>query len=154
MQRFVFSPNGRSGFGLFPVRNEVAFFQVESFPSNEGLAGFWPGDWTANDRQENFHGELRNGTTFAPGIRGGAFQFDGHDDFVWIAQPRIAFLESGAESVALWVNFASVDGKMVILDGFGNNRGFLLYKGLDQRFWLCLDEGPPNPGCASENRLL
>ena len=47
-----------------------------------GLAGWWPGDGQANDIVGGQHGILAGGVTFAPGIVGQAFAFDGVDDRV------------------------------------------------------------------------
>jgi hypothetical protein len=47
-----------------------------------GLVSWWPGDGNANDIQDGNHGTLQNGVTFAPGMVGQAFSFDGVDDYV------------------------------------------------------------------------
>ena len=47
-----------------------------------GLAGWWPGDGQANDIAGGQHGILAGGVTFAPGMVGQAFAFDGVDDRV------------------------------------------------------------------------
>jgi hypothetical protein len=43
----------------------------------EGLLSWWPGDGNANDIQGNNDGSLLDGATFAPGLVGRAFSFDG-----------------------------------------------------------------------------
>jgi hypothetical protein len=45
---------------------------------------WWPAEGTASDVWGTNNGALANGTTFAPGMVGQAFQFDGVDDAVWI----------------------------------------------------------------------
>jgi hypothetical protein len=47
-----------------------------------GIVGWWPGEGTADDIAGNHDGTLMNGTTFASGIVGQAFSFDGVDDYV------------------------------------------------------------------------
>jgi hypothetical protein len=47
-----------------------------------GLVSWWPGDGDANDIVGGDHGALQNGATFANGVVGQAFSFDGVDDFV------------------------------------------------------------------------
>jgi hypothetical protein len=46
------------------------------------LIGWWPGDGDATDIAGANHGTLRNGVTFASGMVGQAYAFDGVDDFV------------------------------------------------------------------------
>ncbi len=47
-----------------------------------GMVSWWPGDGDADDIAGDNHGTLQNGTTFANGVVGQAFSFDGVDDFV------------------------------------------------------------------------
>jgi hypothetical protein len=47
-----------------------------------GLVSWWPGDGDADDIAGDNHGTLQNGATFAEGVVGQAFSFDGVDDFV------------------------------------------------------------------------
>jgi hypothetical protein len=47
-----------------------------------GLVSWWPGDGDADDIVGDNHGTLQNGATFANGVVGQAFSFDGVDDFV------------------------------------------------------------------------
>ena len=49
-----------------------------------GLVSWWPGDGDANDIQDSNPG-IQNGATFATGIVGQAFSFDGTDDFVQVS---------------------------------------------------------------------
>jgi hypothetical protein len=64
---------------LFSVSFAAAHTCVEP-PS--GLVSWWPGDGHAADIVGDNHGRLRNGATFANGMVGQAFSFDGVDDFV------------------------------------------------------------------------
>ncbi|MBI3853733.1 MAG: DUF642 domain-containing protein, partial [Verrucomicrobia bacterium] len=47
-----------------------------------GLTHWWPGENNANDIVDGANGTLQNGTTFAAGMVGQAFSFDGADDYV------------------------------------------------------------------------
>ena len=47
-----------------------------------GMVGWWPGDGDANDIVGSNDGTLQNGATFAPGMVGQAFSFDGENDYV------------------------------------------------------------------------
>ena len=47
-----------------------------------GLVSWWPGEGNANDIVGSNHGTLQNGATFAAGMVGQAFSFDGIDDYV------------------------------------------------------------------------
>ena len=67
-----------------------------------GLVSWWPGDGNANDIVDSNHGTLEGGATFAPGMVGQAFSFDGVDDFVEIANPTIPDALDGSFTVDLW----------------------------------------------------
>ena len=55
-----------------------------SFQPLPGLVSWWPGDGHADDVAGGNHGTLLNGATFAPGVVGQAFSFDGVDGYVEI----------------------------------------------------------------------
>jgi hypothetical protein len=149
LYRVVFSPDGRSAFGLLPQENQVAVFDVdEGLSVRTGLASLWAGDGTADDAEENFHGAMHNGASFRPGLKGMAFQFDGRDDFLWFEKHRIHLMEGGAAAFTVWVKFDSVEGEMTILDALGDY-GFRLLKKADHAWQVCLDAG--NLGGCSGN---
>ena len=58
-----------------------------------GLVSWWPGDGDASDITGGNSGTLQNGATFAPGMVGQAFSFDGLDDYVEV--PHDASLDIG-----------------------------------------------------------
>ncbi|MEW6157004.1 MAG: immunoglobulin domain-containing protein, partial [Verrucomicrobiota bacterium] len=72
------------------VHNAVDFATSESAvltvrepvctPIPEGLIAWWAGEGNAEDRNGRNHGNLRNGTSFAAGKVGQAFNLDGIDD--------------------------------------------------------------------------
>lgn len=69
--------------------------------------GWWPGDGDANDIAGSNNGTLVNGATFAPGIVGQAFSFDGVNDFVQVAQDTFDGLTD--LTVDAWVKFDVLD---------------------------------------------
>ena len=66
-----------------------------------GMVGWWPGDENANDIQGGNHGTLSGDATFAGGMVGQAFSFDGTGDFVEV--PHNASLKLPQFSVDAWV---------------------------------------------------
>jgi len=52
-----------------------------------GLVSWWTGDGHTNDIADSNTGVLKNGASYAPGISGLAFSFDGVDDYVEIGAP-------------------------------------------------------------------
>lgn len=69
--------------------------------------GWWPGDGDANDIAGGNNGTLVNGATFAPGIVGQGFSFDGVNDFVQVAQNAFDGLTD--LTVDAWVKFDVLD---------------------------------------------
>src|SRR5205085_1655519 len=51
-------------------------------PPPAGMVSWWPGDGHARDIQGSNNGRLLGGTTFAPGVVGQAFSFDGMGAYV------------------------------------------------------------------------
>src|SRR5262249_55222459 len=49
------------------------------------------------------HGTLQNGTTFAPGMVGQAFSFDGVDDFIFVPRNSSIPIGNSARTVDMWV---------------------------------------------------
>ncbi len=74
-----------------------------------GLVHCWPGDDDANDIVGTNHGTLVNGAaTTTSGKVGGAFVFDGVDDYIdLVSQPDIS--TTSGFTVAGWVNFNSAN---------------------------------------------
>jgi hypothetical protein len=100
--------------------------------------GWWHGDGNANDIQLGSNGGLMNGATFAPGIVGQAFSFDGVNAFVDIPDRPALHAVTTAFTIDAWINpqpslqefggwiFARRDP--FASEGFGlqiNNEGFL-----------------------------
>ena len=68
-----------------------------------GMVNWWPGDGHALDIVDSNHGTLQNGATFATGMVGQAFSFDGTGDYVQIAQDTFdGLIDATADA---WVKF-------------------------------------------------
>jgi hypothetical protein len=66
-----------------------------------GLLSWWPGDGNANDIQGNNDGSLLEGATFAPGLVGRAFSFDGIGH---MSAPATNLpIDDGDRTMDLWV---------------------------------------------------
>ena len=72
-------------------------------PPPAGLVSWWPGEGNALDRAAANDGLAENGATFAAGLVGQTFRFDGNDDLIRIASGRTTSF-SGPFSVELWFN--------------------------------------------------
>jgi acetyltransferase-like isoleucine patch superfamily enzyme len=89
--------------------------------SPRGPVSFWPGDSNATDIQNGNNGTLMNGATFAPGVIGSAFSFDGVDDFVQVPDSDLWAFGSSDFTISLWTNFRSIAGGPSVL--IGNDEG-------------------------------
>ncbi len=72
-------------------------------PPPADLISWWPGEGDALDRAAVNDGVAENGATFAPGLVGQAFRFDGVDDLIRIASSRTVGF-GGPFSVEFWFN--------------------------------------------------
>jgi hypothetical protein len=67
-----------------------------------GMVSWWTADGDADDVIGTNHGTLQNGTTYAAGMVGQAFSFDGVDDYVEV--PHAASLDlTGGMTLEAWV---------------------------------------------------
>jgi hypothetical protein len=94
----------------------------------EGLVSWWPGDGDAEDLAGQNDGTLENGATFAPGMVGQAFSFDGFDDIVRAAATGFP-TGTAPRTVAFW---AKTDPSASEATGFGyggeaTGRGFYIF---------------------------
>ena len=109
-----------------------------------GLVSRWPGDSHAGDIANGNHGMLIGEATFAEGMVGQAFSFDGDGDYVKV--PRAANLDMGAElTIEFWMKADPsnlMDGccqglvttdfyEMEIAPGAGSEAGVLLMVAAD-----------------------
>jgi hypothetical protein len=95
-------------------------------PPPPGLVSWWPGDGNAQDIQDNNHGTLQSGTTFAPGMVGPAFSFDGIDDFVKVANSPSVNIGTGDFSIDAWIQ-TSYSDLQTIMDKRVSTPGVLGY---------------------------
>jgi RHS repeat-associated protein len=72
-------------------------------PPPAGLISWWPGEGSALDLAAANDGLAEDGATFASGLVGQAFRFDGVDDLIRIASSRTTGF-GGAFSVEFWFN--------------------------------------------------
>jgi uncharacterized repeat protein (TIGR01451 family) len=72
----------RVGFVLLPLLSLINFAPAQTCEPPAGLVNWWPADGHARDTVSSDDGTPQNGATFAPGLVGQAFSFDGVDDYV------------------------------------------------------------------------
>ena len=101
----------------------------EPIPPPAGMVSWWPGDGNANDIVDGNPGTLQGGATFAPGIVGDAFSFDGVDDYVVV--PDSANLDLTEQfTLDAWINPSSLhnaplDGALISkVGGAAGNNGY------------------------------
>jgi len=78
-------------------------FTEPTHPSEIGLVACWGGDGDASDAVGQNHGLPQNGATFAPGLFGMAFSFDGVNDFILVPESDdLDFPEGSSVSIVAW----------------------------------------------------
>ncbi len=87
------------------MENPDAFTVADSIEPPAGLVSWWPGDGNAYDYAGPNHGTLLYDTTFAPGMVGDAFSFDGYQDMVWSTGHGIDGLQE--LTIEAWVRHES-----------------------------------------------
>jgi hypothetical protein len=94
----------------------ASFEQIPPVEFGYGLVSWWRGEGDATDSWDDNDGVLIDGTTFATGKVGQAFQLDGLDD--WVMVPSAPNLNFGTEdfTVCLWVNFADLDPEQIMIE--------------------------------------
>ena len=75
--------------------------------SSDGLVSWWPGDGNANDIVGGNDGTLSGGATFAPGMVGQAFSFDGVDGVV---RAGIEGITNNNYTFSAWAKLDSLPG--------------------------------------------
>ncbi|MFZ1220537.1 MAG: LamG-like jellyroll fold domain-containing protein [Chthoniobacterales bacterium] len=107
------SGNG-SGSITESVRNAFIGVPPQCTPAPPGMVSWWPGDGKAVDIIGGNDGTLQGGATFAPGMVGQAFSFDGLDDFVRIPMnPSLFALTQG--TLDMWVKINNLNDNTVRL---------------------------------------
>jgi Concanavalin A-like lectin/glucanases superfamily len=105
-----------------------------------GLVSWWPGDGNTKDIQDGNDGTLQNGATFAPGMVGQAFSFDGNNDHVHITH-NANLNPTGPFSIDVWIkgNPTQSDVDYTVID---KSHGFI-----DATGWAL--QGPSSSGAIS-----
>jgi hypothetical protein len=126
---------------------------------SSGLVAWWLADGDAKDSVGDNHGTLKGGVTFAPGVAGQAFDFNGIDGRIDLGSATSLHLSSGDFSVSAWVNFRSLKrppgnpapdptppGDMWIVSkmSLGHFDGWGLVKQEDNHFWFGFGGGNTN----------
>jgi len=86
--------------------------------ATQGLVSWWPGEENANDIADGNNGTLQGGATFAAGLVGQAFSFDGVGDLVEIPDAPNLNLTTSL-SIDAWIRPSTVIGNHRIV-GKGN----------------------------------
>jgi len=76
-------------------------------PVPSGLVGWWKGDGGATDAVGSNNGALVGNASFAPGLVGQAFSFDGDNDSVMIGNPATLQLQNF--TIEAWIKRASTN---------------------------------------------
>ncbi|MFX1485304.1 MAG: LamG-like jellyroll fold domain-containing protein, partial [Promethearchaeota archaeon] len=70
-----------------------SFVVSEAILPPDGMVSWWPGDGNAFDYEGSNHGTVEGDTSYAPGMVGDAFSFDGEGDVVWMGAGGINYLQ-------------------------------------------------------------
>ncbi len=74
------------------------------YPPPSGMVSQWKANGTANDSVGSNNGTLQNGATYAPGISGQAFSFNGSNQFMLVGDPIPASLQIQNEiTLEAWI---------------------------------------------------
>ena len=112
-------------------------FRADSgpIPPPAGMVSWWPGDGHTGDIVDGNHGTLTGDATFAPGMVGQAFSFDGAGDFV-IVPDSSSLNPTEAITVDFWVFVTATQGERDIVskDGESSDRQYLVSAASSNRF--------------------
>jgi hypothetical protein len=87
------------------------------------LVSWWRGNGDANDFIGGHHGTLHGDATFATGMVGQAFAFDGEDDYVTVPDDPAWDFGMNDFTIDLWVLFHQVKRSMFIHQQSGSSSG-------------------------------
>ncbi len=96
--------------GMAPPRPEHR--RAECIHPPSGMLAWWKGDGNAIDIAGANNGTPTNGTTFAPGKVGQAFNFDGMNDSVEV--PGAGITPTAALTIEAWINLAATEANQCI----------------------------------------
>ncbi|MEX2307284.1 MAG: CARDB domain-containing protein [Pirellulales bacterium] len=105
-----------------------------------GLVSWWPADGDGGDAWNGNDGSLQNGASYAPGLRGQAFAFDGVDDEVVVpnsANLNFGHLNDQPFTFSAWVKRTSTSQGGTLISKYNTSAGL----GRDQYIFRVLDDG-------------
>ena len=92
-------------------------------PSPSGLVAWWPGEGNANDVIGGNNGTLINGTSFAPGEVGNAFDFNGINNYILVnTMPDLNVGTGEGLTFEGWIYLTTLDHEQLIFE-FESNLG-------------------------------
>jgi hypothetical protein len=98
--------------------------QLACVPPPSGMVGWWPGDGNANDIKGSNNGTLHGGVSFAPGMVGQAFSFDGASGYVDI--PTSSGLPTSTWTVEFWFLLHNTGDQAFVTDFDGSGGRFVI----------------------------
>ncbi len=118
------TPNENGGYNRslseYEIRRSV---QDSFFNATEGLVNWWRGEGTATDTVGNAPGEFMGEVAYGPGIAGQAFRLNGIDSFINIPDTPFFNFEFTDFTLSFWVNFASIEGEMILIEKWIEKHG-------------------------------
>ncbi|HTZ17311.1 MAG TPA: LamG-like jellyroll fold domain-containing protein, partial [Dissulfurispiraceae bacterium] len=90
-------------------------FIAQGFPVTNGLVSLWRAEENANDSIGSNNGTLHGSAGFTYGVRGSAFNLNGTDAYVDIANTASMDFGSGDFSISLWMNLNSLASDQELL---------------------------------------
>lgn len=122
---------------IFMVDNLSVTIAPTCTPVAAGLVSWWPGDGNPADIIGGNDGTLMNGATYAPGMVGQAFSFDGVNDYINLPNVVNGWAEGTVEA---WISFndptPSDSGNYLFSAGNGTILGIHKAAGNDLRFGI------------------
>ena len=121
----------RCGCAIFAVGFLLGGITVrgaDCLTSPSGLVSWWPGENNANDNVGTNNGTLAGGVTFATGYVGTAFNFDGNNGSVIVADSSSLRLTNEL-TLEAWVNVRALQQSQAVIGkigGAGGNNGYQL----------------------------
>ncbi len=102
-----------------------------------GLTDLWLGNGNAQDSAGTSNGTVNGGVTYAPGLSGQAFQFNGTSAYVAIP-PSADIVGTGGFAISVWIKTTAANGNIIQQRDAGNFNGeyVLLLAGGKVNFWV------------------
>jgi len=81
-----------------------------------GLVAWWSAEGNASDSWGSNNGTLENGASFASGMVGQAFSFDGNQQWMSVPDSQLLNFGTGPFTVSLWVYFNDTSDEQVMIE--------------------------------------